>query len=110
MSIEKLMSIALKSKEITIGGDSYLVKEMNAKDAGVYENSLYKIVGEKVTPNAENAKAKLVLFTLCDMDGKRIFQDKDISQVQELPTSIVNMVYKVANSLNAIDRGQIEKN
>ena len=110
MSKESLLGLSLKKKEIKLGDEKYIVKEMNAKDAGRYENSLYKIIGDKVIPNAENAKSKLVLYTLYDLEDKRVFEDNDIAHIQNLPASVVDKVFQIANGLNGLDKETVEKN
>jgi len=110
MNKEKLLGLAFRSKEITIEGDKYLVKEMNAAIAQEYEASLYKIIGQSVKYDASKAKTNLVLLTLFGTDGNRIFEDKDFGLVEQLPAHVVDMVFQVASNLNNLDPGETEKN
>lgn len=109
MSKEKLLKSVFKSEEIEIDGDKYLVKELSAKDGTAYENSLYKIVGDKVVPQTDHVMTRLVLMTLCDLEGTRVFDDKDLNLVGELPASVINQIFEVSARLNGLDK-KSEKN
>ena len=108
MSKEKLLGLNFREEEVTLGGEKYLVKEMNADKAQKYESGLYKFVGDKIKYDASEAKTRLVLFTLHDLDGKRVFEDNDYGLVKELPAHIVDQVFQVASNLNNMD--DAEKN
>lgn len=115
MSLDKLMRSAFKSKTITIDGTSYIVKEMSAQDKSEYENSIYeyKQVGKeiKITPKLENAKVSLVIYTLHDEQGNKLFKGiEDIPLVKQLPSSIVEMVCDAAGELNGLDHSEVKKN
>jgi len=110
MSMEKLMGLCFRQEEITLAKEKYLVKEMTAATAGTYESSLYKIVGTSIKYDASQAKTKLVMLTLHDMDGKRVFADKDFELVRQLPAHVVDEVFQVATNLNNLDPETTEKN
>ena len=108
MSKEKLLGLNFREKEITLGDEKYVVKEMNADKAQKYESSLYKFVGENIKYDASEAKTRLVLFTLHDLEGKRVFDDKDYGLVKDLPAHIVDKVFQIASNLNNME--DAEKN
>ena len=110
MGREKLFELEFEQIEIDIKGDKYIVKEMNAKDAGEYESSLYTVVGQTVKYNTKNAKEKLVLRTLCEVNGDRIFGDNDIALIGKLPASVVDKVFQIASKLNGLEKEGTEKN
>ena len=110
MGKEKLFEALFAQEEIEINGEKFIVKEMNAKDAGEYESSLYKQVGSTIQYVTKNAKEKLVIRTLCDVEGKKIFEINDIEQVGTLPASVVDKVFQFASKLNGLEKGESEKN
>lgn len=111
MSKEFLLGLSFRSEKIKIEGQEFVVKEMTAKTAEVYESSLYNIVGKSIKYDASKAKTKLVMLTLYEADGvKRVFEDKDYELVTTLPAHIVDQVFEVASNLNNLDAEQVEKN
>lgn len=114
-ALDKLMKSAFKQQTITINGDAFIVKEMNAEDKSCYENSIYeyKQVGKeiKITPKLEDAKAKLVIYTLHDEQGVKVFKGiEDIPLVRQLPASLVDQICDVAGELNGLNHNEVKKN
>ena len=115
MGIEHLTGLAFSQKEIEIANKDgeikkYIIKEMNARDASVYESSLYKFVGETVKYDASKAKLNLVRYTLCNEDGSRVFALKDMGISEQLPAHIVDKIFKIASDLNGLEDEVTEKN
>ena len=114
-ALSELMAMTFEQKEVEFKGKTFIVKEMNAKDKTIYENSLYEYKqngkGLSVTPKMENYKAKLVALTLCDMEGNRVFKGmEDITLIDELPSSFVDAVANAASELSGLDAGKVSKN
>jgi len=110
MSKEFLLGLNFREQELIIEGTKFLVKEMTADVAQKYESSLYKITGQNIKYDASEAKTKLVLFTLHDADGKRIFDDKDYGLIKGMPAHVIDEVFQVASNLNNLDAEKAEKN
>lgn len=88
----------------------YTIKEMTIKESTEYEMGLLRFVKGEPVYNTENAKTKLVILTLCDENGKRIFDNSDIATVNALPASVVNKIYNLAVEINSLDPVKSEKN
>lgn len=110
MSKEYLLGLDFSQQIVKLGEKEYIVKEMDAETANKYESSLYTIKGDKVDFDTSKAKTKLVLLTLYDLDGKRVFEDKDYGHVAKLPAHIVDKVYQIASNLNNLNAEEVEKN
>ena len=104
MSLQHLMDIKFAQEEIEIEGEKYLVKELNSGDYGKYQKSLVSIVNEKPVYKGENASKNLVLYALCDMNGERVFQDKDAALIDNLPKRIIDAVFQKAALLNGLGK------
>jgi len=107
MSKDNLINIKLAQEEVDIKGEKYIVKEMTAGEASNYESDLFSMVNGKPVYNTKNAKAKLVLSVLYQDDVK-VFEPKDLSLLEKMPSSILNKLFDVASKLNNL--GQSEKN
>ena len=114
-ALSKLMEFKFDQKTITFQGQTFIVKEMNAEDKTNYETGLYeyKQIGKelKVTPKMENHKSKLVVHTLHDEQGNKIFKGiEDLPIVNKLPGAFVDLVASTATSLNGLDQEDVSKN
>jgi len=110
MSKEFLLGLNFRKEAVKIEGKNFTVKEMDAKTSQSYSNSLYKVVNGKVKYDTSTAMTKLVMLTLCDEEGNRIFGDNDHGLIEQLPGHIVEKVFKVAQKLNNLDAEEVEKN
>lgn len=114
-TLSSLMALKFNEKEIEYQGIKFIVREMNASDKSKYETGLYsyKQIGKdlKVTPNLDDAKAKLVIFTLHDAEGIKIFKGlEDLPLINNLPSSFVEAIADVAGDLSGLNQEQITKN
>jgi len=107
MSKENLLNMKFAEEEVTIGKEKYIVKEMTAGDASDYESGLFSMVNGKPVYNTKNAKAKLIMATLYQ-DGVKVFEPKDISLIEGMPSGVLNKLFTVASNLNNL--GGEEKN
>jgi len=112
MSLQHLIESAFKKEEILINGEKYLVKEMSAGEYTAYQKTLYTMVNNKPIYKVENAVKNLVLYTLHDIDGNRIFKDTDAVLLDKMPQSIVDEIYNHAAKVNGLDQteDEVEKN
>lgn len=97
-----LMALDFGKKEIKVAGEVFYVKELTAGDSVKYESSLYTIVNGQPVLKLENSKSRLIALALVDAEGKRIFDDKDIEQINSLPAKIVDQLFKECSRVNGI--------
>jgi hypothetical protein len=114
-ALNKLMAMTFNQETININGTTFIVKEMNAQDKAIYENSIYeyKQVGKelKVIPKLEGAKTKLVIYTLHDEKGEKVFKGlEDLGLVEKLPASIIEKICDTAGKLNGLNQEEVTKN
>jgi len=107
---DKLLEAVLKSEEIEINGYKYIVKEMTTIEGSKYDGSLYEIVNGTPKYNKDGVKAKLVQICLYDTKDNRMFKKSDMGLIEQLPKSIVEKIYGVAQRLNKTDVEEAEKN
>lgn len=101
---EKLLALKLKEELITVNGIKIIVKEMNAGEAAKYENSLYKVAGNKLVYNTEEARLKLFILTAHDENREKMFEIKDIELVKSIPAHVIDAVFTVASKLNGLNK------
>ena len=107
---EKLLGLQLKQETVQIEGITVIVKEMLAGDGSAYDNSLYKIVGNKPIIQTKDAEIKLVIYSCFDEEGKKLFEIEDIEQAKMMPNHVVEYLYSVAKKLNNSSKAVAVKN
>jgi hypothetical protein len=90
-----------------VEGETLYVREMNAAESGDYETSgSVQEVGDDgkvaVTVDMSKDRQQLVVRTLCDADGGRVFADDDIPAVSLVPRQLMDAVYEAAVAVNGI--------
>ena len=97
------LSRPLEVKEFfchALGGSVYL-KEMSAGERDRLES-------EHVASGSKNFRARVILATVCDPSGVKLFGKDDLSLVANMPASIIDPLVKEAVSLNKMSGDDIE--
>lgn len=80
-----------------------IVRTMTGTDRDAFENSLVKIdASGKAVQSLENMRVKLLVVTLVDDNGNRLFDEGDIAMLGRKSTAAIERVYSVAARLNGI--------
>jgi len=103
---EILAKVTLKTEKILVeewGGD-VLISEMSGFSRDSWEQAISEKdgSGRLVSP-----RSKLVLFTVVDEAGNRIFKDDDIQAIGKLSAAALEKVCAVSMRLNALDAGAV---
>lgn len=73
-----------------------------------YENSVVRLSGRKRQIHLANARAQLLLMTVHDQHGKRMFGDADIGRLCQIPANIADPILDVARRLSGMASEEIE--
>jgi hypothetical protein len=90
------------------GGD-VLVSTMTGAARDAWEQSLLIRKNGKTEPNMENMRARLVVATVVDEEGNRLFADADIEMLGRKSAAALERVCKVAQALNGIGEAELEE-
>lgn len=95
----------LKTETVTVaewGGD-VIVRTMTGTDRDAFESSLVTLdAGGKAVQNLDNMRVKLLVMTLVDDAGNRLFDAGDIAMLGRKSSGAIERVYAVAARLNGI--------
>jgi len=91
--------------EIPEWGGSVFVRTMTAGERDAYESSM--LLNGK--PNLANMRAKLVVRTAVDEEGKRLFADADAEALGKKSASAVDKLFGVAQRLNGLTKKDVEE-
>ncbi len=105
---EILSKTSLKTEKLTIeewGGD-VMVSEMSGAMRDGWEQSIREKdpSGKLISP-----RAKLIIFTVIDENGERIFKDDDIEAIGKLSSSTLEKICLTAMRLNGLGSEEIDK-
>jgi hypothetical protein len=105
---EILSKAVLRRETVTVpelGGD-VILQEMSGAFRDAWEQSLQDRDnhGRLVNP-----RAKLVVATLVNEDGSRVFGDDDVDRVGNMPSSVLDRLCNVAQRLNLLRHEDLEE-
>ena len=101
--------------EVPEWGGVLRVRQMNAMDRDSFDLYVVRLKsdGKSAEVNKHNLRAALVVRSVIDEEGKRIFSDEDVETVGMKNGQAVDRVFAVASRLSLLgkdDAADIEKN
>lgn len=90
------------------GGD-VIVSAMTGEARDAWEQSLVTAEGGKARTNLANIRARLVVATVVDEAGNRVFSDADITFLGRKSGAALERVCKAAQRLNALTAEDVEQ-
>lgn len=102
-------SVPLKQKRVEAFGGTVIVQEMRAREKDAYEQSMVAGRGKNQSVNITNGRAKLVVLSVVDEAGARIFTDEDIASLGELPVADIDRICEAAQEMSAVSDEDIKK-
>lgn len=78
--------------------------ELLSNEQAAYQESLFDVGQGKIRETLGNYKAKLVLLTVVDEANVRIFSDKDLDLVGNMPAGLIDEIYDVSTRLSGITK------
>ncbi len=105
LSRDEILSKAIVKQEVVnipeLGGD-IIVSEMTGAERENWENSIEE-KGRRT-----NLRAKLLVASLVDESGSRLFSQDDIEAVSKLPFSIIEKLCDISSKLNGFTSKEID--
>lgn len=86
------------------GGDVY-VQGMSGTERDAFESS---ILGKDGKMTTENIRAKLLVRTIVDKEGNRIFSDGDIEVLGKKSAKAIDLLFEKSQKLNRLSDEDIE--
>ncbi|HHQ48922.1 MAG TPA: hypothetical protein ENK19_08590 [Acidobacteria bacterium] len=101
----------LKQEEVDVPelGGTVIVREMSGSERDSWEASLLDTRGPDPVMNLANTRAKLLVRTIVDADGKRLFTDDEIDLVGALSASALDRLFAVAARLSRVSAADVEE-
>lgn len=90
-------------------GGKVIVSSLTSVERDAFENELVTMMQEDGTDIPRTIRANLVVRSLVDEEGKRIFQDKDAAILGAKNASVVDRLFKVAQKLSGMSEKDVQE-
>lgn len=98
----------LKKEKIFVkewGGEIF-VSEMTAESRDEWEQNIVKRDNKD---KLVNARAKLIVVTVVDEDGNRLFNDEDVEKIGKLSSKVIDKIAVISQKLNGLSAEELEE-
>ncbi|KKN42011.1 hypothetical protein LCGC14_0717710 [marine sediment metagenome] len=85
------------------------VRTMTGEERDAFESQIVAIKGKKRIVNTRNFRARLVVLTVVDEEGNRVFKDEDIEVVGRKSSKSLDAIVDAARELNGMGDKDIEE-
>jgi hypothetical protein len=115
MHTDKATLLSLKSRlaveQVRVDGlDSPIfVRGLTGKERDSFENACFVQRGKQRVLSTENIRAKLLVRSICDDKGARLFTDAEEAELGALPAQVLDALFTVAQRLSGLGSGDIEE-
>jgi len=101
-SIFKAVDIDIKEVSVPEWGGAICVRGLTARERDHFETSIGS------TANLDNLRARLVVLSICDADGERIFKDSDAIELGKKNAQVVNRLFDIARSMSGMTDADVQ--
>lgn len=106
-AIFKAVDLDIKTVAVPEWGGDLCVRGLTARERDHFEASI------GASANLDNLRARLVVLSICDDKGERVFKDSDAIELGKKNAQVVNRLFDVARSMSGMsdeDVQELEKN
>ena len=108
-SILEAKDLQTQSIQVPEWGGEVLVKTMTGKERDAFEMEAYTVKGKSVEANRENFRARILLHTLADAEGKRLFSAEDLEALGSKSGKVLDRLFGIAMKLNGLSQTDMEE-
>jgi hypothetical protein len=90
-------------------GAQVRVSSLSGSERDTFEASITTRRGTEVSVNLVNARAKLVVLTIVDDEGNRVFTDDDVFEVGKKNATALNRIFEVAQRLSGLTEDDVKE-
>ena len=89
-------------------GGCVCVRCMTGTERDAFESEAYAVRGKNVEINRENFRARLLVRTLVNEEGKRLFSDQDLELLGGKSARALDRLFTVSMRLNGLSKEDVE--
>lgn len=108
-----ILSLAsrLRVEPVTIEGvaDPIFLRTLTGRERDGFEQSCFTQKGKDRVMNTENIRAKLLVRSICDDKGVRLFQDGEADSLGGIPADILDILFSKAQKMSGLAPSDVEE-
>lgn len=85
------------------------LRALSAKERDSFEASCMAGRGKSRNLNMENVRARLLVRSICDEQGTRLFADHDAEALGGVPAAVIDRLFNRAQVLSGLSQGDVEE-
>lgn len=100
----------LPREQVTVpqwGGDVF-VRTLTGTERDEFEQSCLVKKGKNKEMNLKNIRARLCVLCICEKDGTRLFDARDIDSLGKKSASALDLIFAVAQRMNGLAGEDVE--
>jgi hypothetical protein len=91
-------------------GTHVYVRGLSANGRDAFDDRAYTVRPDRtIITHVEGLRALLVMLCTCDADGKRLFTEEDLPQLQELDAKTSDAIYTVASRASGLTQKDVDE-
>lgn len=101
----------LKIESVKVDGmtDPVYVRTLTGRERDAFEASCFQQKGKDRVLNTENLRAKLLVRSICDASGERLFTDADVVLLGNMPSDVLDTLFAKAQELSGLGAKDVEE-
>ena len=101
----------LKSQQVATPewGGEVIVKTLTGEERDSLEAAIVSSNGKSVVQNRENIRAKLLVRSLVDEHGQRLFTDTEVSALGRKSGKVLDRLFDIATDLSKVTPSDVEE-
>ena len=108
-----ILSLAsrLRVEPVTIDGvaEPIFIRTLTGRERDGFEQSCFTQKGKDRVLSTENIRAKLLVRSICDEKGVRLFQDNEAEQLGGIPADILDILFTKAQKMSGLAPSDVEE-
>lgn len=101
----------LKYEEMDVPewGGLVRIKVMTGMERDDFEQSVFDMKGKDTKVNLKNFRAKLLVKTIVDEQGKRVFEESDIEGLSRKSSKVLDRIFNKSQEINGIGSKEVSE-
>ena len=108
-TILECTDLRIEEVQVPEWGGSVFVRELTGNERDQYEASLLTLRGTSASLHLQNARAKLVVMSAVDEEGKRLFSMADVAALGKKSAAALDRLATVASKLSGLSEADMSQ-
>lgn len=101
--------LPMEDVEVPEWGGTVRVRGLTGSERDAFESEIVQLKGKKASINMQNFRAKLVVRSVVDENGKPLFSHQDVRLLGQKSAAALQRVFEVAQRLSGLSETDVEE-